>query len=192
MIVEPGDTIPTGADDELVKRLEADGKIDDADDDRARKPKAKGELDATPRDRNSDRRRRRRRRRPCSTRGRRFSPASPSAARPRRRSRSPRCPSTKRTTAARSGGSLLYDAVASFFAEGGGTLYVARAAGAGAVAATGQLGGAAGLHREAASPGVWGNTVKVTAVAPAFGTGVEIVGRGPGRRRGRPLARAEH
>ena len=74
----------------------------------------------------------------------------------------------------RSGGSLLYDAVASFFAEGGGTLYVSRAAGAGAVQATGQLGGASGLTAKAASPGVWGNTVKVTAVAPAFGTGVEI------------------
>ena len=32
----------------------------------------------------------------------------------------------------RSGGSLLYDAVSSFFAEGGGTLYVSRATGAGA------------------------------------------------------------
>ena len=68
----------------------------------------------------------------------------------------------------------MYDAVASFFGEGGGTLYVARAAGTGAVQATGQLGGAAGLTARAASPGVWGNTVKVTAVAPAFGTGVEI------------------
>jgi hypothetical protein len=74
----------------------------------------------------------------------------------------------------RSGGSLLSDAVASFFAEGGGSLYVARAAGAGALASTGQLGGASGLAVTAASPGVWGNTVKVSAVAPAFGTGVEI------------------
>ena len=74
----------------------------------------------------------------------------------------------------RTGGSLLYDAVSSFFAEGGGALYVARAAGAGAVNATAQLGGASGLQATAASPGVWGNTVKVTAVAPAFGTGVEI------------------
>ena len=78
---------------------------------------------------------------------------------------------------ARSGGSLLYDAVASFFAEGGGTLYVARASGAGAVTATGTLG--AGLTAKAASPGVWGNTVKVTAVAPAFGTGVEVVVENP-------------
>ena len=74
----------------------------------------------------------------------------------------------------RAGGSLLYDAVASFFGEGGGSLYVARAAGAGAVQATGQLGGASGLTAKAASPGVWGNATKVTAVAPTFGTGVEI------------------
>ena len=74
----------------------------------------------------------------------------------------------------RSGGSLLYDAVASFFGEGGGTLFVSRAAGAGAVQATGQLGGASGLTAKAASPGVWGNTVKVSALAPAFGSGVEI------------------
>ena len=79
----------------------------------------------------------------------------------------------------RAGGSLLYDAVASFFGEGGGTLYVARAAGAGAAEATGQLGGASGLTAKAASPGVWGNTVKVSAVAPAIGTGVEIVVENP-------------
>jgi hypothetical protein len=74
----------------------------------------------------------------------------------------------------RSGGSLLYDAVAAYFAEGGGTLYVSRAAGAGALASSAQLGGASGLNAAAASPGTWGNTVKVSALAPAFGTGVEI------------------
>jgi hypothetical protein len=74
----------------------------------------------------------------------------------------------------RSGGSLLYDAVSSFFAEGGGALYVSRAIGAGSAAASGQLGGAAGLQATSASPGTWGNATKVSAVAPAFGTGVEI------------------
>jgi len=77
----------------------------------------------------------------------------------------------------RSGGSLLYDAVATFFAEGGGTLYVSRASGAGAATATALLG--TGLTAKAASPGVWGNSVKVTAVAPAFGAGVEIVVESP-------------
>ena len=52
---------------------------------------------------------------------------------------------------------------------------MSRVAGAGALQAAGQLGGAAGLTAKAASPGAWGNTLKVTAVAPAFGSGVEIM-----------------
>ena len=77
----------------------------------------------------------------------------------------------------RAGGSLLYDAVASFFAEGGGTLYVSRAAGTGGAQATATLG--TGLTANAASPGAWGNTVKVSAATPAFGAGVEIVVENP-------------
>jgi Phage tail sheath protein subtilisin-like domain len=69
----------------------------------------------------------------------------------------------------RSGGSLLYDAVASFFAEGGGTLYVARVSGAGAEPAEVAFGS---LTATAQSPGAWGNEISVESVA---GTGAGFV-----------------
>lgn len=62
----------------------------------------------------------------------------------------------------RSGGSLLSDAVAAFFAEGGGTLYVSRAVGAGALPAQATFGT---LTAAAASPGAYGNDLAVESVA---------------------------
>jgi uncharacterized protein len=64
----------------------------------------------------------------------------------------------------RSGGSLLNDAVAAFFSEGGETLYVSRVASASAAAATIAFGSAT---VDALSPGAWGNGVSIDAVAPA-------------------------
>lgn len=64
----------------------------------------------------------------------------------------------------RSGGSLMYDSVGAYFAEGGGTLYCSRITGGDAVAATGAFGS---LTVNAASPGAWGNDLTVTAEAPA-------------------------
>lgn len=65
----------------------------------------------------------------------------------------------------RSGGSLLSDAVGAYFSEGGGVLYISRAVGAGAVAATAAFGT---LTATASSPGAWGNSVTVEAEAPAL------------------------
>jgi hypothetical protein len=65
----------------------------------------------------------------------------------------------------RSGGSLLYDSVRAYFAEGGSDLYVSRIAGPNADSATGALGTT--LTVDAKSPGDWANGVKVDAVAPA-------------------------
>jgi hypothetical protein len=65
----------------------------------------------------------------------------------------------------RAGGSLLYDSVSAFFAEGGGDLYVSRIAGPNAVSATGALGTA--LTVDAISPGAWGNGIKVDTIAPS-------------------------
>ena len=70
----------------------------------------------------------------------------------------------------RGGGSLLYDAVASFFAEGGGTLYVSRAAGAGGAPATVAFGS---LTATAESPGAWGNDFAAEAVA-GLGSGFVV------------------
>lgn len=81
----------------------------------------------------------------------------------------------------RTGGSLLYDAVSAYFAEGGGVLYVSRAVGAGAAAAGGTFGS---LTVNAASSGTWGNQVTVTAVAP---TAVGAV-RAGSRAAGDPIA----
>jgi phage tail sheath protein FI len=66
----------------------------------------------------------------------------------------------------RSGGSLLYDSVSAFFAEGGGDLYISRIAGPNSVSATGALGTT--LTADAKSPGAWANGVKVDAVAPTL------------------------
>jgi len=68
----------------------------------------------------------------------------------------------------RAGGSSLHDGASTFFDEGGGTLYVARAIGTGAIPAfTTALG--TQLRYEAVSPGVWGNSLKVKANAPPAG-----------------------
>lgn len=64
----------------------------------------------------------------------------------------------------RTGGSLLYDAVSTYFAEGGGVLYVSRAVGTGALASTVAFGS---MTATAASPGVWGDDLTVAAAAPA-------------------------
>lgn len=71
----------------------------------------------------------------------------------------------------RMGGSLLYDSVGAYFAEGGATLYVVRATGGTSVAASAPFGTATA---NAASPGTWGNDVDVAAVAPA--TLAELLG----------------
>jgi hypothetical protein len=63
----------------------------------------------------------------------------------------------------RSGGSILYDSVSTYFAEGGGNLYVSRVIGTGALAAAAAFGG---LNATASSPGTWGNSLTVEAVAP--------------------------
>jgi hypothetical protein len=73
----------------------------------------------------------------------------------------------------RAGGSSLYDGVSSFFDEGGSTVYVARAAGVGALKASVVYG--TQMKAEAASPGLWGNNLKVsTVVPPAGATGVVV------------------
>jgi hypothetical protein len=63
----------------------------------------------------------------------------------------------------RDGGSLLSDAVSTYFSEGGGVLYVSRAIGSGATAASGPFGT---MTAAAISPGDWGNDLDVAAVAP--------------------------
>src|SRR4051794_35479577 len=64
------------------------------------------------------------------------------------------------TFGARSGGSLLYDAVGAFFSEGGATLYVSRLVAADADSATAAFGTAT---VNAVSPGEWGNEIELTA-----------------------------
>lgn len=64
---------------------------------------------------------------------------------------------------ARSGGSLMYDSVGAYFAEGGSELVVSRISGAAADVSTIAFGTATA---NAASPGAWGNDVDVAAVAP--------------------------
>ena len=49
-IVEPGDTIPKGADDDVVARLEDEGKV--GDDDQAKTERQGGVTDAAARNRN--------------------------------------------------------------------------------------------------------------------------------------------
>lgn len=75
----------------------------------------------------------------------------------------------KDTFGSLAGGSEMYKAAYSFFNEGGLFLYVIRATGTGAVAATGVATG--WINITAKSPGVWGNGVSVlfdyTAGAPA-------------------------
>lgn len=66
----------------------------------------------------------------------------------------------------RTGGSLLYDSVSAFFNEGGGSLYVSRVAGSGAVVAQIPFGG---MTARAASPGVWANGMTIEAVATTIG-----------------------
>jgi hypothetical protein len=68
------------------------------------------------------------------------------------------------TFGGRSGGSLLYDAVGAYFAEGGTVLFASRISGPAADVATILFGTATA---NAASPGAWGNGVKVDAIAPA-------------------------
>lgn len=85
----------------------------------------------------------------------------------------------------RTGGSLLYDSVSTYFAEGGGALYVSRVSGAGATAATIAFGTAT---VNAASPGTWGNGVKVTAVAPVTFAERLQAQRASGRVAGDPVA----
>jgi hypothetical protein len=84
----------------------------------------------------------------------------------------------------RSGGSILYDSVSTYFAEGGGNLYVSRVIGTGALAAAAAFGG---LNATASSPGTWGNSLTVEAVAPTALAEVLAVdpqlGRRPDRRR---------
>ena len=187
VIVEPGDTIPTSADADVVaaprgrRQARRAEPTDEEGRSRCRDQAPKSGSSTAPPAAG-----------PRSTPGRRSSPASPRAARRRSAVKVASAPDYETKFGPRSGGSLLYDAVAAFFAEGGGTLYVARAAGAGAVA-----GDRATRRRLRADtrrpprPASWGNTVKVTAVAPAFGTGVEIsvenpagteVDRSPGAR----------
>lgn len=73
----------------------------------------------------------------------------------------------------RSGGSLLADAVAAYFGEGGSTLYVSRVIGAGAAAASGSFGG---MTAQATSPGAWGNAVTLTAEAATASDGLVRAG----------------
>jgi hypothetical protein len=58
--------------------------------------------------------------------------------------------------------------VGAYFAEGGATLYVSRITGPAAVTATGA---ALPFTATAASPGAWGNTLKVRYEEPAAATG---------------------
>lgn len=64
----------------------------------------------------------------------------------------------------RSGGSLLSDAVSTYFAEGGGVLYVSRAVGTGSAASSAAFGS---MTATAVSPGLWGDELTVAAEAPA-------------------------
>src|SRR3954447_5473554 len=64
----------------------------------------------------------------------------------------------------RADGALMSDAVAAYFAEGGGVVYVSRATGTGAAAASAAFGS---MTADAASPGTWGDDLEVTAEAPA-------------------------
>src|SRR5262245_51114746 len=72
----------------------------------------------------------------------------------------------------RAGGSLLFDSVSAFLSEGGGTAHVARVLAPDAASATGDFGG---VQAQAASPGTWGNTLTVAAVAAAPGPGIVVV-----------------
>jgi phage tail sheath protein FI len=78
----------------------------------------------------------------------------------------------RNTFGERSGGSLLYDAVAAYFSEGGETLYAARVIGTGSDFAEGDVGTT--LHAHANSPGTWGNDIGVRVEAPAA---LEAVGQ---------------
>ena len=70
---------------------------------------------------------------------------------------------------ARTGGSLLNDAVNTYFAEGGVMLYVSRIVADDAVAATAPLGTGGVVTVTADSPGVWGNQVTVSVEgAPGY------------------------
>jgi hypothetical protein len=64
----------------------------------------------------------------------------------------------------RSGGALMSDAVGAYFSEGGGVLYVSRATGSGAAAASVAFGS---LTADAASAGAWGDDLTVSAEAPS-------------------------
>src|SRR5262245_14915875 len=65
------------------------------------------------------------------------------------------------TFGARSGGSLLHDAVAAYFAEGGAVLYISTIYGATAAIA----GATVGVYAaKAKGPGVWGNSVTLAIV----------------------------
>ena len=71
--------------------------------------------------------------------------------------------------------SLLWDALETFFREGGSTAYVVRVAGSSAVIATktindGQGTPVASLKIDAKNPGVWGNSLSVATVAGNSGS----------------------
>jgi hypothetical protein len=68
----------------------------------------------------------------------------------------------------RTAGSDMYDAAGAFFDEGGGSLVVSKLNAAAAVTAAGPAAGVWNI--KAASPGVWGNNVKVTTKQPATGS----------------------
>src|SRR4051812_40310391 len=71
----------------------------------------------------------------------------------------------------RTGGSLLYDAVYAYFAEGGTSLYVSRAVGNTGVSASATgAGGLGALNITAIGPGVWANDVTVRVLAGSVGT----------------------
>jgi hypothetical protein len=74
---------------------------------------------------------------------------------------------------ARMGGASLADGVNAFFQEGGAVAYVARVAGANAVAANGDFGS---LSADASSGGAWGNRLDVSSVATSglAGAGVGV------------------
>lgn len=72
---------------------------------------------------------------------------------------------------ARDTGSPLYDALETFFREGGGSAYVSRVVGPGAAASSVSLddsGSAAAVTVTAVNPGVWGDGLRVAVIA---GTG---------------------
>jgi phage tail sheath protein FI len=85
---------------------------------------------------------------------------------------------------ARQANAALYDALDTYFAEGGSQAYVSRVIGAGAVAATRNLldaGAGVSLVVTAADPGVWGNSLSVGVAAVTGGfqifvqrSGVEV------------------